>query len=57
LKTRANWKETTAVEVTVDTKEISEARSKLLGPKPIEGEYTDVTIQKSLEGPSAGTVQ
>ena len=35
LKSRAGWKETSVVEKTVEIKDVSTARAKLLGPRPV----------------------
>jgi len=64
LSRRAGWKETTVTESTVEVRDVSEARNKLLGPKPkpaIEGEYTEVVLDKKVEpsiaAPSTDTRQ
>jgi hypothetical protein len=51
LKTRAGWKETSVVEKTVEIKDVSSARAKLLGPRPAvidndSGQITDVDVEQ-----------
>ena len=59
LSRRANWKETTVTEATVEIRDISEARKKLLGDKPktLEGTYEVVETTPSFEVAGPGTRQ